>query len=65
MNNIKEVREEMCKVFTSLRDGTLTGKEAKEMNNAAGKIISTLKVEIEHALACNSLPNIPFLEYDK
>ena len=65
MNNINEMREELCKVFAGLKEGTLSAKEAKEMNNCMGKIINTLKVEIEYAQICKTEANIPFMNYGK
>lgn len=65
MKNINEVREEACKLFAEMRAGTLPGKEAKEMNNALGKIIATVNAEIKYGTAGNKVPNIPFMEYDK
>lgn len=65
MNNINEMRKELCKVFAGLKEGTLSAKEAKEMNNCMGKIINTIKVEIEYAQLCKSVADIPFMNYGK
>jgi hypothetical protein len=65
MNNINEMREELCKVFAGLKDGSLSAKDAKEMNNCMGKVINTIKVEIEYAQLCKTEANIPFMNYRK
>jgi hypothetical protein len=67
MKNINEVREQACLILADLRSGALTGKDAKEMVNCIGKVISTVTVEIKYGELCASAPgtNIPFMEYDK
>lgn len=61
-NNIAELRKELTSIFQELRAGTLAAKDAKEMNNAAGKIIGTCKVQIEYATLREDKPRIEFLE---
>lgn len=62
MNNITELRDGLCKVFEDLRSGELSAKEAKEINNAAGKIIGTLKVELENLSMRKEKPSIGFFK---
>ena len=62
MKNIKEVREQLTEVFKDLRDGSLEPKVASELNNSAGKIINTLKVELEYFSLRKEKPKIKFLE---
>ena len=51
MNNLTGLREELFGVFRNVLNKTLEPKVAKEANNAAGKIISSAKVQLEyHAL---------------
>jgi hypothetical protein len=47
-----------------LRDGSIEAKEAVEVNNTAGKIISTVKLELANAALCGFKPSIPFLGGD-
>lgn len=61
MENIKEVRKELCDAFNDLRNGGLEVKQASEMSNMAGKIINSLKVEIEYAALRKEKPDIDFL----
>ena len=63
MKNIKELRIELSQVFMDLKAGKLDVKAAAEMNNAAGKIINTVKVQLEYA-ALKEKPNIDFLKVD-
>lgn len=61
MTTITDIRNDLIKVFNGLRDGTVEPKDAFEMNNTAGKIISSAKVQLAHAALRGEKPNIPFL----
>lgn len=63
MNNVEKLREELIKLFNDLREGKVSPKVATEMNNAAGKVINSAKLEMSYILdkeRCASL-NIGFL----
>ena len=62
MKTITDLRSELCDTFDDLRAGNVTPKVASEMNNSAGKIIHTLKVQLEYHTMTKSTPNIPFLK---
>ena len=62
MKNITDLRNELCDTFDDLKAGNITPKVASEMNNSAGKIIHTLKVQLEYHTMTKSTPNIPFLK---
>ncbi|VVE82662.1 hypothetical protein [Pandoraea sputorum] len=62
MKNIRDVRAELSKVFDDLKAGRLKPAEASELNNAAGKIINSLKVEIEYYALRKEKPKIDFLD---
>lgn len=64
MENIDELRQELGCVFAGLKDGSLTPAVATEMNNAAGKMMTSVKLEHEYAHLRKEEPNIPFMEYD-
>jgi hypothetical protein len=49
MKNISQLREELAAVFENLKNGTLEPKVAAEMNNTAGKMINTVKVQLDYA----------------
>ena len=61
MKNVTELRNELSRVFHELRAGTLEWKVAKELNNCAGKIINSAKVQLEYHSLRKDKPNITFL----
>lgn len=61
MTTITDIRDDLVKVFNGLRDGTIEPKQAVEVNNTAGKIISTAKVQLGYHALRGERPNIPFL----
>ena len=65
MKNITKLRDELSQVFSELREGKIKAKEAAEMNNTAGKIISSIKVEIEYYALRKENPEIAFLRGDE
>lgn len=62
MKNIRELRNALAEVFKGLQSGNVTPAVACELNNAAGKMINSCKVELEYAALCKVKPAIPFLE---
>ncbi len=62
MKNIEAVRSELALVFAGLKDGTLDPKQAVEMNNCAGKVINSLKVELEYHALRKETPDIKFFK---
>lgn len=65
MKNMTELRTELAQVFDELRSGAIKPKEAAEMNNTAGKIINSVKVELEYYSLRKEKPEIPFIEEQK
>lgn len=65
MKNITELRDELTQLFAGLKSGATDVKAAGEMNNTAGKIINTLKVQLEYHIQREETPNIPFLDNGK
>lgn len=61
MKNIHEVRDELASVYQGLKNGDIKHHDAAEMNNSLGKIIGSLKVELEYYALRKEAPNIPFL----
>ncbi len=61
MKTIKKLREELLSVFDRLKNGEIDLKEAAEMNNTAGKIINTARVELEYSKLRGEKPKIDFL----
>ena len=62
MKNITDVRNQLAEVFAELRAGAISPKVASELNNSAGKIINSLKVELEYYSLRKEQPDIEFFE---
>ena len=58
---INEIRDSLIDVFNKLKSGELDAKEAVEINNTAGKIISSAKVQLAYHALRGESPNIAFL----
>ena len=65
MNNIKTLRNDLMQVFADLRSGEIEVKVAAEMNNTAGKIINTIRAELEYAELRKTSPDIAFLNTEE
>jgi hypothetical protein len=65
MTTITEIRDQLIEVFNGLRDGSMDPKDAFEINNTAGKIINTAKVQIAYSALRGEAPYIPFLDTAK
>lgn len=61
MNNIRELRNELSSVFYGLKGGQIQPNTASQLSNACGKIISSLKVELQYFDQRKEKPKIPFL----
>lgn len=62
MKNITEMRNNLAALYSDLKSGSIEPKMASEMNNTAGKIINTLKVELVYAELRKEKPVIAFLD---
>lgn len=62
MKNVVELRNNLAKLFGQIKSGEIDCKKASEMNNSAGKMINSLKVELEYASLCKVKPHIKFLD---
>ena len=58
---ITDIRNDLIVVFHGLRGGTLEFKDAVEINNTAGKIIASAKVQLAYHALRGERPEIPFL----
>ncbi len=61
MANVADMRTELLNIFVELRTGTIELSVAQELNNTAGKILNTVKVELAKAALCGEKPVIGFL----
>ncbi len=61
MTNVVDMRTELLNVFVELREGRIELPTAQELNNTAGKILNTIKVELANAALRGEKPVIEFL----
>ncbi len=62
ISNATELRNDLLSVYESLRAGTMESKQAKEINNTAGKVIASAKAQLEYAAQRGEKPEIEFLK---
>ena len=62
IKNIDELRAELIKNYEAVRDDRRMVVQAKEVSNAAGKILGTIKVQLEYSKLNETKPSIPFLD---
>lgn len=62
MNHLEEITEGLMEVFRGLKSRDLEAKDAVEINNTAGKIISAYKTRIAYAALRGDTPMIEGLE---
>ena len=65
INNVEDLRLDVIKIYEELRTGKLGLREAKELNNAAGKILGSAKLELEYNAYTKTQKRILFLETPK
>ena len=63
-SNIKQLRDDMLRVYTGLRNGEVTPSEVREVNNAARTVVASCKVQLEYAKLKGEKPAVLFLETD-
>ncbi len=61
MESITDLRNKLIRMFNALEEGTADPKQAVELNNTAGKILGTAKVQLGYAALRGEIPEIPFL----
>lgn len=64
-SNITQLRDELLSVFEDLKNGTVERVQAAELNNTAGKIIGTMKVQLEYHALRKEQPDIKFMKESK
>lgn len=62
MINVKQLREQMIEVFENVKADKIDLKKAKELTNAAGKILSTVKTQLMYNQQMDRKEKIDFLE---
>jgi len=62
MKHINELTVQLSDLYEGLKNGTIEVKVAAEMNNTAGKIIHTQRVQLEYAALRKEEPDIAFMK---
>lgn len=62
MQNITKLRESLSDNYTKMKAGKMGLNVGKELANTAGKIINSLKVELEYNSMMGIKDKIPFLD---
>ena len=65
MQNIKELREQLISNYEDLKSGKIERNTAKELNNTAGKVLSTVTTELKYQNQTGRKRKIDFMEYPK
>lgn len=65
MKNVIELRKQLCQIFVELRRKRIQPKLANELTKTAGKIISSVKTELDYASLRKETPIVEFLGGDK
>jgi hypothetical protein len=65
INNVKELRDDLRELYKELRQKKIGLREAKELNNTAGKIMNSAKLQMEYNNFTKSGQKIEFLTSDK
>ncbi len=60
--NIHEIRVLLCEEINNLRAGKTTAANVNAVTNATGKILSTVKMQMEYAKLIGKKPDLDFLE---
>ena len=61
MQNIKELRDLLVESYEQTKAGTMDLKTCKEIANTAGKIIHTLRIELDYIALTGKQKDISFL----
>lgn len=60
-NDITQLRDELLDAFEALRGDPRRAMQVKELTNTAGKIIGTVKSQMEYSLLRGEEPEIGFM----
>jgi hypothetical protein len=62
MENITDLRKSLADNYTKMKAGKMGLNTGKELSNCAGKIINSIKVELEYNAMLGIKNKIPFLD---
>lgn len=64
MKTMNQLRDILCEEIDSLRDKKTTAANVNAVVNATGKILTTVKMEIEYAKVMGRRPLMSFIELE-
>jgi hypothetical protein len=59
--DISQLRDQLIEAFVWVKEDPRRANQVKEMTNAAGKVLGTIKSQLEYAYLRGEMPEIPFL----
>lgn len=62
MKNVKQVRNELEKVFVAIKDGKIDNSTGKNLVAATNAMLKSAQLELEHSKLVGSIKKIKFLE---
>ena len=62
LENVNDIRLILADEIKRLRAGDSSPATVNAVVNATGKMLTTVKLEMEYMKAINKLPNIPFMD---
>lgn len=62
VKNMVDLRDSLLETYTQLKNGEIGTKEAKESSNVAGKIIMSVKAQMEYYVMTKADGKITFME---
>lgn len=65
MQNIEQLRTSLAENYEMMKNKEMDLKQGKELANTAGKILSTISVELKYQQLNGVKKNIKFLEYEE
>ena len=63
--NTSELRAVLCEIIAAVREKTITPDAAEAISNASGKIVASLRVELEYRRMRGEVPKMQFVEGGK
>jgi 3-methyladenine DNA glycosylase Mpg len=64
IKNMNDIRAILCDEIEKLRDNKTTAANVNAVTNATGKILSTIKLEMEYAKLTNKNPVSTFVQLE-
>jgi hypothetical protein len=63
MKNVKDLRDSLIESFEGVKHENQPLNTAKQLANTAGRILGSVKLELEYNKSINVKKNIAFMEY--